>query len=91
MRTMSKTVRFTTDDFSYFMRTRECSVLASGELNSQIKKRELNEDALAKIFLLDRKRKPSRFDAKTLHADLNEYLSMCGKFFKAATWASAMK
>lgn len=77
---------YTQEDFTEFLRTRECAVLAAGELNTQVQNREFNEDKLAKIFLLDRRRKPSRFDNATLHKEISAYLSICGAFYKASTW-----
>lgn len=83
--------RYAREDFTDFLRTRECAVLAAGELNTQIEKRVFIEDKLAKIFILDRKRKPASFDGTNMHRDISAYLSMCGAMYRAATWLQTKK
>lgn len=79
-------IRYHAIDFTEFLRTRECTVLAAGEVNAQVKKREFNTQRLEAIFKLDRKRKPARFDVQTFGEDLAGFMGMCEKFYKAATW-----
>lgn len=86
MKTRQTEIRYHAIDFTDHLRTRECTVLAAGEVNRQISERLYNKRRLESIFQLDRKRKPGRFDAKNYGAELAEFMLMCEKFYKAATW-----
>jgi len=85
MQPTKKPFTFVPGDFGEHLRSREATILAAGEINTQVKARQFNGDKFTIIFRVDRKRKPASYDGRRGEAELQDFQEFCLKLYRAAS------